>query len=212
MSSPPPTVHVVDDDPAIRKSLARLLGAADYGCVAHESAEAFLAECEPGGPSCVPVDLDLPGMDGFAIQQALGAPGTSLPVIFLTGTGDIPASVRALKAGAVDFLTKPVDAETLLAAIEEALAIEAAGRAARSASADLRGCLDTLTPRERQVLDLVVLGWQSKQIAAELGTAVKTIKVHRARMMQKMGMATLAELVRAMVEFDAPSESPPGKL
>jgi FixJ family two-component response regulator len=211
MSTPRPTIHVVDDDPAIRKGLSRLLAAAGYGVTLHDSAEAFLADYEPGKPGCILLDLDLPGMDGFGIQQALAAPGTVPPVIFLTGTGDIPASVRAMKAGAVDFLAKPVDAATLLPAIEEALAIDRAGRTARSASADLLACLDTLTPRERQVLDFVVLGWQNKQIAAELGTAVKTIKVHRARMMQKMGMPTLAELVRTMVEFDAEAGIPPGK-
>jgi FixJ family two-component response regulator len=212
MSAPPPTVHVVDDDPAIRKGLARLLVAAGYRCVLHESAEAFLADYEPARPGCILVDLDLPGMDGFGIQDALAVPGTVPPVIFLTGTGDIPASVRAMKAGAVDFLAKPVDAATLFSAIEEALSIDSARWTARSASADLRARLDTLTPRERQVLDLVVLGWQNKQIAAELGTAVKTIKVHRSRMMQKMGMSSLANLIRAMVEIDPEAGNPPGRL
>ncbi|MGR7997879.1 response regulator transcription factor [Xanthobacter sp. ZOL 2024] len=208
MTTQPPTIHVVDDDPAIRKALSRLLAAVGYGRVLYESAEAFLSGYEPGGSGCILLDLDLPGMDGFGIQDALSAQGTALPVIFLTGTGDIPASVRAIKAGAVDFLAKPVDAATLLAAIEEALAIDSARRAVRSANADLRSCLDTLTPRERQVLDFVVRGWQNKQIAAELGTAVKTIKVHRARMMQKMGSPTLAELVRAMVESDPNTAHP----
>lgn len=208
MSALPPTIYVVDDDPAIRKALSRLLAAAGYGCALHESAEAFLAGYEPGEPGCILVDLDLPGVDGFGIQDALAVLEAVLPVIFLTGTGDIPASVRAMKAGAVDFLAKPVDAATLLSAIEEALAIGSASRTARSAHTDLKSCLDTLTPRERQVLDFVVLGWQNKQIAAELGTAVKTIKVHRARMMQKMGSPTLAELVRAMVERDLKTANP----
>lgn len=208
MSPLPPIIHVVDDDPAIRKALSRLLAAAGYGFALHESAEAFIASYEPGGSGCILIDLDLPGMDGFGIQDALADLGTVLPVIFLTGTGDIPASVRAMKAGAVDFLAKPVNAATLLSAIEEALAFGSACRTARSAHADLRDCLDTLTPRERQVLDYVVLGWQNKQIAAELGTAVKTIKVHRSRMMQKMGSPTLAELVRTMVASDPESANP----
>lgn len=211
MSELPPIIHVVDDDPAIRKSLSRLLHAAGYGCTGHESAEAFLAAYQPGGPGCVLIDIDLPGRNGFALQDALSLPGMVSPVIFLTGTGDIPASVRAMKAGAVDFLTKPVAAATLIAAIEEALAIDRASRAADLANADLRDCLATLTPRERQVLDFVVRGWQSKQIAAELGTAVKTIKVHRARMMQKMGMPSLADLIRAMVAASPEADKPPAR-
>jgi FixJ family two-component response regulator len=205
MSETPPTIHVVDDDPAIRKGLARLLSSAGYSCVCHESAEAFFTEYMPGGPGCVLIDLELPGMDGLGLQETLSSPGIGPPAIFLTGTGDIPASVRAMKAGAVDFLTKPVNASTLFSAVEQALAIDDAARTQRSASNDLRARLETLTPRERQVLDLVVLGRQNKQIAAELGTAVKTIKVHRARMMQKMQMPSVAELVRVMVELDAES-------
>ena len=203
MSETPPTVHVVDDDPSIRKSLSRLLASAGYGCICYESAEAFFAGYQPGDPGCVVIDLDLPGVDGFGVLEGLSSPGAGPPAIFLTGTGDIPASVRAMKAGAVDFLTKPVEAPILMSAIAEALERDRTSRAARSASAEFLSGLDTLTRRERQVLDFVVLGWQSKQIAAELGTAVKTVKVHRARMMQKMGMPTLAELVRAMVELDA---------
>lgn len=205
MSEMPSTVHVVDDDPAILKSLSRLLSAAGYRCVCHESAEAFLENYNPGGRGCIVIDLGLPGMDGFGIQDYLSSPGKTLPAIFLSGMADIPASVRAMKAGAVDFLTKPVDAAILLSAVEEALVIDDATRKERSASDDLRARLATLTPRERQVLDRVVLGWQNKQIAAELGTAVKTIKVHRARMMQKMRMPSVAELVRVMVELDVES-------
>ncbi|WP_436642700.1 response regulator transcription factor [Microbaculum sp. FT89] len=207
MSETPPTVYIVDDDPAIRKSLFRLLSSAGYCCICHESAEAFLDEYKPGEPGCVLIDLDLPGIDGFGVQESLSSMEIGPPAIFLTGTGDIPASVRAMKAGAVDFLTKPVDASTLLSAVEEALAFDDATRTAISTSDDLRVRLETLTPRERQVLDRVVLGRQNKQIAAELGTAVKTIKVHRARMMRKMQMPSLAELVRAMVELDAESRS-----
>ena len=207
MSETPPTVYIVDDDPAIRKSLFRLLSSAGYCCICHESAEAFLDEYKPGEPGCVLIDLDLPGIDGFGVQESLSSMEIGPPAIFLTGTGDIPASVRAMKAGAVDFLTKPVDASTLLSAVEEALAFDDAARTAISTSDDLRVRLETLTPRERQVLDRVVLGRQNKQIAAELGTAVKTIKVHRARMMRKMQMPSLAELVRAMVELDAESRS-----
>ncbi|MBK0398476.1 response regulator transcription factor [Limibaculum sp. M0105] len=206
MSEAPPTVHVVDDDPAIRKSLFRLLSSAGYSCSCHESAEAFFKEYTPGGSGCVLIDLDLPGVDGFAVQESLSSSGTGLPVLFLTGTGNIPASVRAMKAGAVDFLTKPADASALLSAVEKALAFDDATRAVKSTCVDLVERLETLTPRERQVLDLVVIGRQNKQIAAELGTAEKTIKVHRSRMMRKMRMPSLAELVRAMVGLDVESK------
>jgi FixJ family two-component response regulator len=196
-----PTIHIVDDDPSIRKSLWRLINGAGYDCVGYGSAEEFLHDCDPDAPGCVVIDLELPGMDGFDLQEALSFETCALPAVFLTGTGDIPATVRAMKAGAVDFLAKPVEAAVLLVTIEEALARNAATRASLASSDDLRDRLETLTPRERQVLDLVVLGRQSKEIAVELGTAVKTIKVHRARMMQKMRMPTTAHLVRAIVEL-----------
>ncbi|MEY8840248.1 response regulator transcription factor, partial [Cribrihabitans sp. XS_ASV171] len=134
MSETLPTVHIVDDDPAIRKSLARLLSSAGYSCACHESAEAFFAQCMPETPGCVLIDLDLPGMDGFGLQNSLADPGFGQPAIFLTGAGDIPASVRAMKAGAVDFLTKPVDASTLLPAIEQALTIDDAARTEKGAA------------------------------------------------------------------------------
>ncbi|MCB1546946.1 MAG: response regulator transcription factor [Hyphomicrobiaceae bacterium] len=201
-----PTIHIVDDDPSIRKSLARLVGSVGYRCVGYGSAEDFLRDVDADASGCVVIDLELPDMDGFGLHDALSSGPCALPAIFLTGTGDIPASVRAMKAGAVDFLAKPVEDEVLLETIEEALARNAATRASLAASDDLRYRLVTLTPRERQVLDLVVLGRQSKEIAAELGTAVKTIKVHRASMMQKMGMPNLAYLVRAMVEFRSKDE------
>jgi FixJ family two-component response regulator len=197
-----PIVHIVDDDPSIQKSLSRLISGAGYRCVGYGSAEDFLREFNPDASGCVVIDLELPDMDGFGLQDALSSETCALPAIFLTGTGDIPASVRAMKAGAVDFLAKPVEDEVLMATIEVALARSAATRGSLAASDDLRSRLKTLTPRERQVLDRVVLGRQSKEIAAELGTAVKTIKVHRARMMQKMGMPTVAHLVRAIVELD----------
>jgi FixJ family two-component response regulator len=147
MSEAPPTVHVVDDDPAIRKGLFRLLSSANYSCICHDSAEAFFREYVPGAPGCVLIDLDLPGMDGFGVQQSLSSAESGPPAIFLTGTGDISASVRAMKADAIDFLTKPVDASTLLSAVEEALAFDDAARAVISASDDLKARLDTLTPR-----------------------------------------------------------------
>ena len=137
-------------------------------------------------------------MDGFAVQQSLSAGGVERAVIFLTGTGDIPASVRAMKAGAVDFLTKPVEAAALLAAVEQALGRDAAARAARTEDDAVRRNLARLTPREREVLDGVLAGRLNKQIAWDLGTAEKTVKVHRGRMMKKMGVRTVADLVRVV--------------
>jgi FixJ family two-component response regulator len=196
MATPAAVIHVIDDDAAVATALARLLAASGHACQVHASAEAFLALHDPGVPGCAIIDLGLPGMDGFGIAERLAAGGGGRPLIFLTGTGDIPKSVRAMKAGAVDFLTKPVDAASLLAAVEEALARDGAIRAARAGRDAVAGRLARLTPRERQVLDGVVAGRLNKQIAGDLGTAEKTVKVHRGRMMRKMGVRTLAALVR----------------
>jgi len=189
-----PRVHIVEDDPSMRRSLARVVATGGHAADTFESAEDFLARHDPSVPGCALVDLGLPGRDGFAVQQALGA--CARPVVFLTGTGSIPACARAMKAGAVDFLTKPVEADTLLAALGTALAADAAGRAARADHASAEQRLSSLTPREREVLGHVVEGRLNKQIAYELGTAIKTVKVHRGRMMAKMGVRSVAELVR----------------
>jgi FixJ family two-component response regulator len=193
-----PVIYVVDDDRAVIRALTRLLAASGHRCEAHSNAEAFLASHDPGEPGCAIVDLGLPGMDGFGIQERLSAGGVDRPVIFLTGIGDIPASVRAMKAGAVDFLTKPVNAAVLLAAVDQALARDAAARAARAEGDAVRLRLACLTPREREVLDGVVAGRLNKQIAFDLGTAEKTVKVHRGRMMKKMGARTVADLIRVV--------------
>ena len=191
-------IYLVDDDEALLKAIARLLAANGYRCEAHTSAEAFLARHDPETPGCTIVDLGLPGLDGFGIQERVATGGIERPVIFLTGIGDIPMSVRAMKAGAVDFLTKPVDEASLLTAVEQALARDAAVRAARSEREAVRLSLARLTPRERQVLDGVLAGRLNKQIAGDLGTAEKTVKVHRGRMMKKMGVRTVADLIRVV--------------
>lgn len=188
-------IHLVDDDPTVLKALVRLLSVAGHVCESHESAEAFLTRADPAEPGCAIVDVGLPGLDGFAIQERLSA-GGGWPVIFITGIGDIPASVRAMKAGAVDFLTKPVEAATLLAAVDQALARDAALRVERVEGDRVRRGLDSLTPREREVLEGVLAGRLNKQIAWDLQTAEKTVKVHRGRMMKKMGVRTLADLIR----------------
>jgi FixJ family two-component response regulator len=197
MSETSPTVFLVDDDASVLRALGRLLGAAGYAVQAYQSPQAFLAGHDGSVPGCAILDLSMPGIDGFAIQAALAAGPVLRPVIFLTGAGDIPTSVRAMKAGAVDFLTKPVDRQALFAAVEHALSADRGARRARAGVAAVSARVETLTPREREVLGLVVAGRLNKQIAHALGTSLKTVKVHRGRMMAKMGVHTVADLVRA---------------
>ncbi|HMR33656.1 MAG TPA: response regulator [Geminicoccaceae bacterium] len=195
----PAIVHLVDDDPAVLRALRRLLAAAGHACEAWETAEAFLAGPVSTAVGCVVIDLQLPGADGLDLQARLAERDDLLPVIFLTGRGDIGASVRAMKGGAVDFLTKPVEPEALLAAIATALERCREKRAAREAGASVAERFARLTPREREVLDMVVEGRLNKQIAGDLGVAEKTVKVHRGRVMEKLGVRSIADLVRLVV-------------
>ena len=192
-------VHLIDDDQRILTALSRLLSSAGYVVEAYADAESFLAGHRPDLPGCAVVDLSLPGKDGFAVQTALEACGR--PVVFLSGQADIPASVRAMKAGALDFLVKPVDADTLLAAVGHAVEVDQARRQSLRDRRAFEQRLSRLTPRERQVLEHVVAGRLNKQIAGDLGTVEKTIKVHRGRMMEKMGVRTVADLVRMVEQF-----------
>jgi len=187
---------LVDDDGGVLKALARLLRAAGYEPRAYASPQNFLANYDPALPGCVIVDLTMPDLDGLALQQELVERDPGRPVIFLTGTGDIARSVRAMKAGAVDFLTKPVDATQLLAAVDRARQKDEEVRGARTNREVFDRLIGRLTPRERQVMDHVVLGRLNKQIAATLGTVEKTIKVHRGRVMAKLEVRSVAELVR----------------
>lgn len=188
-------IWLVDDDPAVLRALQRLLQAEGYQTRAFPDAAAFLAAHDPTLPGCAIVDLGLPGLDGLALQHRLTDAGRTCPVIFLTGQGNIPAAVQAMRGGAVDFLTKPVDAAALFAAIGLALAQDSRDRARLKADAALRARLASLTPREREVMSQVVTGLLNKQIADRLGAAEKTIKVHRGRVMQKMAVRSIAELV-----------------
>jgi FixJ family two-component response regulator len=188
-------VWLVDDDPGVLRALQRLLETEGYDTRAFPDAAAFLAAHDASLPGCAVVDLGLPGLDGLALQHRLADAGDPCPVIFLSGQGSIPAAVQAMRGGAVDFLTKPVETATLLAAIQVALARDAGNRARRAADADLRARLESLTPREREVMAEVVTGLLNKQIADRLGAAEKTIKVHRGRVMHKMGVRSIAELV-----------------
>jgi FixJ family two-component response regulator len=189
-------VFIVDDDPAVRLSLARLLRSAGLEPIAFESSEEFLRNLGADAAGCAILDVTLPGLDGLALQRELASRGSELPVIFLTGHGDIPGSVQAMKGGAEDFLTKPVDDEVLLAAVRRALETDRAGRESRRERAEIRLRLESLTPREREVMRGVAAGRLNKQIASDLGIAEKTVKVHRGRVMEKMAASSIAELVR----------------
>jgi FixJ family two-component response regulator len=196
MMTPTTTVFLVDDEKPILKALERLLGAAGFEVQCFSSAQAFLDEHDPEIPGCAVLDVAMDGLSGLELQQRLAASGCRRPIIFLSGRGDISMSVQAMRAGAVTFLTKPVDRDDLLAAVR--LGVEK-DRTARQRHAELDAInrqLATLTPRECEVLRKVIAGRLNKQIAGDLGTAEKTIKVHRARVMEKMGVRSVAELVR----------------
>ena len=190
-------VTVVDDDALVLRSLGRLLESRGFAVQTFSSPQEFLERGERSVPGCILMDLSMPGLNGLELQQALTAAQDSRPVVFISGRGSVPSSVEAMKAGAVDFLTKPLDEEKLIGAVQAALAKDLVAQGRRAEHASITGRLATLTIRERQVLGRVVEGKLNKQIAAELGTAEKTIKVHRARMMRKMQVDSLAELVRA---------------
>jgi FixJ family two-component response regulator len=192
----PPTIYLVDDDERVLVALKRLLTAEGYFVACYSSGEEFLRGHDGDVPGCAIVDLSLPGIDGFGIQDTLSSGLAGRPVIFLTGRGDIPASVKAMKAGAIDFLAKPAEASMLLAAVEQALRRDSEAREDRGRRTAVEQRLSSLTPREREVLTRVVAGRLNKQIAVELGIVEKTIKVHRGRMMSKMGVRTVADLVR----------------
>lgn len=191
----PGTVYIVDDDPDVCRAVGRLVRGAGYEVREFNSAREFLVAHEPEPPGCLLLDLSMPDVDGLELQQSLAASGCQRPIVFLTANGDVHNTVRAMKAGAVDFLTKPVDRDELVAALAEALARDAAGRAAWETRNTLTGRIATLTPREKQVFEKVVAGRLNKQIAAELGTVEKTIKVHRSRVMQKLHASSLIQLI-----------------
>lgn len=193
------TVFLVDDDPRIVKALTRVLQIQGFAVRPYTLPQQFLAEHDAAIPGCALLDVSLPGLDGLELQETLTAAGTTRPVVFITGQGDIPTSVRAMKAGAVDFLTKPVDTADLLAAIRRAEELDARARQLRTERASIEERLATLTPREREVMGHVVVGRLNKQIAFDLGTVEKTIKFHRGAIMRKMGARSALELVR-MVE------------
>jgi FixJ family two-component response regulator len=210
MTGDTPVVFVVDDDASVLRGIKRLLRSAGFTGETFASAREFLERYDGNAVGCVILDLAMPGFDGLQMQQALADRGSVLPIIFLTGHGDIPTSVQAMKQGAVDFLTKPVSDDQLLDAVRNAIQRCEVLSRTREDVEDIRRRVATLTPRERQVLAHLLSGKLNKQIAADLGTAEQTIKIHRARVMQKMQVRTLVALVRlaehAGVEAAPPTE------
>jgi FixJ family two-component response regulator len=198
------TVFLVDDEPELRQALTRLLKAEGLDVEGFGSALEFLARVTEETAGCLLLDLAMPGLDGLEVQARVAATGAKLGIVFLTGHGDIPTSVRAVKAGALDFLTKPVRRDDLLRAVHAALAHASEQHAAAAANADLRGRYAQLTPREREVFTHVIAGKLNKVIAADLGTTEQTIKVHRARVLEKLAVDSVAGLVRAAQQLGVP--------
>ncbi|MDX1376423.1 MAG: response regulator [Burkholderiales bacterium] len=206
-------VHVVDDDAAVRRGLGLLLTGAGFEVRSYASAEAFLAESGASPAGCLLLDVAMPGMSGLELQAVLAARGVRLPVIFLTGHGDIPSSVRAMKDGAVEFLEKPVAGDVLIAAVRGALALDAGRHADQTLRAAAQARYATLTEREREIMALAVAGLSNKLIARRLGISHRTIEIHRARAMRKMRAASLLELAREarLCDLAPPERQAPGE-
>jgi len=206
MTGGAPVVFVIDDDPSVRSSLKFLLSTVGLHVESLDSADSFLHKKPPDVPSCLVLDVRMPGLSGLDFQRELAARSIRIPIVFLTGHGDIPMTVRAMKAGAVEFLTKPFRDQDLLDAVRIALERDRARREQEKEVADLQRRYDSLTSREQQVISMLVLGMLNKQIAGQLGTAESTVKVQRSRAMEKMHAESLVDLVRMIERIKGPSE------
>jgi FixJ family two-component response regulator len=203
------TIFLVDDDASVRKSLSRVLREEGWNVETFESAEAFLARPAQKAQGCVVLDVTMPGLDGLELQRRLAAAGESMPIVFVSGHGDIPMSVQAIKAGATDFLTKPVEARVLVAAVRAAIDHDTAVRQDLAAMEELRQRLASLTPREREILVALAGGKLNKQIAGDLGVVEQTVKFHRARILERMRAKTVAELMHIAARVGISAEKPP---
>ncbi|MBX5460116.1 MAG: response regulator transcription factor [Steroidobacteraceae bacterium] len=206
---PSALVFVVDDDEAVRSSTKLLLKSVGLAAVSYASAQEFLQHYDPQQPGCVVLDVRMPGMSGLELQQLLNLRGATLPVIFITGHGDIPMAVEAMQHGAFDFLQKPFRDQDLLDRVQRALQKDRATRAQLREKARIRERRASLTPREREILELMTRGKPNKVMAADLGVSQRTVEIHRARVMDKMGASSLAQLVRMVMELDEPDPAQP---
>lgn len=209
MTASTPTVFIVDDDALLCRALARVLREHGWQTAAYASAEDFLRQRDAKVHGCLVLDVSLPGLDGLALQRRLAQDGPALPIVFLTGHGDIPMSVQAVKAGAVDFLTKPVSAESLLAAVRAGVAQDALARRSLSETGALRERFAGLTQREREVLAALAAGKLNKQIAGDMNIVEQTVKFHRARIMERMQAHTVAELMHMVARLELARDNPP---
>ncbi len=212
MKEPQATVFVVDDDEAVRSSLRLLLRSVGLAAAAYPGAREFLEAYDPAQPGCVVLDVRMPGMSGLELQETLNRSGATIPVIFITGHGDIPMAVEAMQHGAFDFLQKPFRDQDLIDRVQRALERDRSTRAQLRQHDRIRERVDSLTPREREVLQLVAQGKPNKVMAADLGVSQRTVEIHRARVMEKMGAASVAQLVRMVMDLEpaaaAPSPAP----
>jgi FixJ family two-component response regulator len=197
-----PTVYIVDDDNGIRSSIRVLMKSVGMPALTFSSAEEFLRGYLPAQPGCAVVDIRMPGMNGLELQQQLTERGALIPVIFITGHGDIPMAVEAMRNGAFEFLQKPFRDQDLIDSVQKALVRDKESRAALTEHGHIRACIDSLTPREREVLDLLTAGKANKSMAADLGLSQRTVEIHRAHVMEKMGARSIAQLVRMVMDLE----------